>query len=72
VLSGYLRDARPYFFELWIAAPPAPVGLAEERRVPEQARLAFHRPNHRFITASEWFFPFHISRPLQLILNTVK
>jgi hypothetical protein len=72
VLCRNLRDPCAHFLEFWIAAPPAPVRLAEKRRVPELSRLTLDRPDRRFVPTSEGFFPFHISRPLQLILNTVK
>jgi hypothetical protein len=72
VLRCDLSDACADFFEFWIAAAPAPVRLAEKRCVPELSRLTLDRPDHRFVPTSERFFPFQISRPLQLILNTVK
>src|SRR6267378_2837318 len=58
VLSGDLRDACADFFQFWIAATPTPVRLAEKRCVSKLPRLAFQWPDRRFVTTSEWFFPF--------------
>ena len=72
VFRGDLGDTCAGFFQLWIAATPTPIRLAEKRRVPVLPWLALQWPDHRFVTTSERFFPFQVSRPLQLILNTVK
>jgi hypothetical protein len=69
VFPGDLRDACADFFQFWIAATPTPVRLAEKRCVPELPWLALQWPDCRFVTTSEWFFSFQLSRPFAINLK---
>jgi hypothetical protein len=64
-----LRDPCAHFLEFWIAAPPAPVRLAEKRRVPELSRLTLDRPDRRFVPTSEGFFPVSHFPPVAINLK---